>query len=494
VSVTQATNMEKLLNLRNTIIVVGVLTLWRLDLSAGLQLHPDEAYYWLWSRHLDIAYYDHSPLVAYFIWITTLFSETELWVRLSGTIVTLITSILMWQLAIQLFRNSVVAAGSVILFNVYPLTMLGLIVITPDIPLFMFWSLSVYLFWQIMRSNKTWLWYALGVSFGLALLSKYTAILLLPCFFLYLLITEDRRWLKTFYPYVSLLIGLLCFLPVVFWNNAHDWVSFKFQLGHGLNGQDYSFGRVVEYIVGQLLVTGPIAWLLGMYSAFVWLFRKDKEQLFLILTTLPVIMFFGFTSLKTVAAPNWPVFVYFSFSILVTKYFLDSPSLLRRSLWYSALLISLLLSSIMTLHAKFGVIPLARFSKELAIADPTNQFYGWRELGAEFKKYPDMKFAVTPSHQLAAEIIYYTNENLFVQTDRKATRTSQFDLWPWPNEFKEKNGFYVWEEGSAVGPYSEYFTSNTVSDTLTIFRGGVAIRSFRIVAGQYRRTPPFPGD
>jgi len=68
--------MEKFLNPRNTIIVVGVLTLWRLYLSAGLQLHPDEAYYWLWSRHLDIAYYDHSPLVAYFIWITTLFSET----------------------------------------------------------------------------------------------------------------------------------------------------------------------------------------------------------------------------------------------------------------------------------------------------------------------------------------------------------------------------------------------------------------------------------
>ena len=152
------------------------------------------------------------------------------------------------------------------------------------------------------------------------------------------------------------------------------------------------------------------------------------------------------------------------------------------------------LSSIMTLHAKFGVIPLARFSKELAIADPTNQFYGWRELGAELKKYPDIKFAVTPSHQLAAELIYYTNENLFVQTDRKATRTSQFDLWPWPNEFKGKNGFYVWEEGSAVGPYTEYFTSNTVSDTLTIFRGGVPVRSFRIVAGQYRRTPPFPGD
>jgi len=486
--------MEKFLNPRNTIIVVGVLTLWRLYLSAGLQLHPDEAYYWLWSRHLDIAYYDHSPLVAYFIWMTTLFSETELWVRLSGTIVTLITSVLMWQLAIQLFRNSVVAAGSVMLFNVYPLTMLGLIVITPDIPLFLFWSLSVYLFWQIMRSNKTWLWYALGVSFGLALLSKYTAILLLPCFFLYLALTEDRRWLKTFYPYVSLLIGLLCFLPVVFWNNAHDWVSFKFQLGHGLSGQDYSFGRVAEYIGGQIFLTGPIVWLLGIYSAFAWFFRKDKAQLFLILTAIPVIMFFGLTSLRKVASPNWPVFAYFTFSILLTKYFLDSSSLIRRSLWYCALFVSLLLSSIFTLHAKFSVIPLAKFSKELAVADATNQFYGWRELGAELKKYPDMEFAVTPSHQLAAELIYYTNENLLVQTDKKATRTSQFNLWPELKEFEGKNGFYVWEEGGSVGLYTDYFTSATVSDKLTISRGGVPVRSYRIIAGKNRHPLPSPGD
>ena len=70
--------MEKLFNKRNTIIFVGVLTLWRLYLSAELQLHPDEAYYWLWSRNLDVAYFDHSPLVAYFIWFTTLLSKSEL--------------------------------------------------------------------------------------------------------------------------------------------------------------------------------------------------------------------------------------------------------------------------------------------------------------------------------------------------------------------------------------------------------------------------------
>jgi undecaprenyl-diphosphatase len=486
--------MEKLFNKRNTIIFVGLLTLWRLYLSAGLQLHPDEAYYWLWSRHLDIAYFDHSPLVAYFIWLTTLFSKSELWVRLSGTIVSLVVSLLMWRLALQIFGSVLIAAGSVVLFNVYPLTMLGLIIITPDIPVFLFWSLSIYLFWQAIQSNKSWLWFALGVSFGLALLSKYTAILLVPCLFIYLLLTEDRRWLKTFHPYLALLTGLVFFLPVVYWNSRHDWISFAFQLNHGLGGQDYSFDRIAQYFGGQLLVAGPVAPLLGIYAAIAISFRKNKAQLFLILTALPIIMFFGFSSLKKLAGPNWPVFAYFTFSILVTKYFLDSPSKIRRALWYAALFASFFVSAIVTLQAKFSLLPLARFSKELAVADATNQFYGWRELGVELMKYPGMAFAVAPSHQLGAEIAYYTNEKLLVQTDENAARPSQFNFWPFPYRLKGNNGFYVWAEADTPGPYGEYFSATTGIDTLTIYRGGVAVLNFKFIRGQNSLIPPFPGN
>jgi len=484
--------MENIFNRRNTIILVGMLTLWRLYLSAELQLHPDEAYYWMWSRNLAVGYFDHSPLVAYFIWLTTLFSKAELWVRLSGTIVTLIISVLTWKLALQLSRSTVVASGSVMLFNVYPLSMLGLIVITPDIPVLLFWSVSVYIFWQIMRSNKTWLWYVLGFSFGLALLSKYTAVLLVPCLFLYLVFTEDRHWLKTFYPYLSLLIGLLCFLPVVYWNNDHNWVSFGFQLNHGFNGQSYSITRVAEYVGGQLLVVGPITWFLGVYAAFAWFFRKNKEQLFLILMAFPIILFFGVSSLRKLAGPNWPVLAYFTFSILVTGCFLESASKIRRFLWHGAFLASVLLSAIMTLHARFSVIPLASFSEELAVTDATNSFYGWRELGAELKKYPGMKFAIVPSHQLCAVISYYTDGEILVHADENAARPSQFNLWNWPNGLKGSNGFYVWANGDSVGPYGEYFTSTTGINTLSIFRDGIAVRSYRIIPGHDGITPLFP--
>lgn len=481
--------MEKFLDQRNTVILVGVLTLWRLYLSAELQLHPDEAYYWLWSRRLDVAYFDHPPLVAGFIWLTTLFSNAELWVRLSGTLVSLIASGLTWRLAMQLFRSVPVAAGSVMLFNVYPLTLLGLTVMTPDVPLFLFWSLSVYLFWQIIRSNKAWLWYALGVSFGLALLSKYTAVLLVPCIFIYLALTEDRRWLKTVHPYLSFLIGCFFFLPVVYWNSQHDWVSFLFQIRNGLGGDAYSLGNVAQYIGGQLLVAGPVVLPLGMVAALLGLYRRDKEALLLVCTAVPIIVFFGLSSFRTVAGPNWPMFAYVTFSILVTRYCLESASKVRRALWSIAFFSSLTLSATVTLHAKFGLIPIERYSRELAAADATNWFYGWRELAVELKKYPGKAFAVTPSHQLSAEIIYYTDASLLAQTDRIA-RPSQFNLWRWPSSLQGKDGLYVWTEGDAVDPYGDYFSLTSRDAPLLVYRDGKAVRTYHIVSGHQSLIPP----
>jgi hypothetical protein len=126
------------------------------------------------------------------------------------------------------------------------------------------------------------------------------------------------------------------------------------------------------------------------------------------------------------------------------------------------------------------------FSREAAVADPTNWFYGWRELAAELTKSPGMAFAVAPSHQISAEIIYYTNEKIFVQADAQRARPSQFTLWRWPNELQGKNGFYVWSDDSPAGPIGDYFTSTTGADTLTIFRGDIPVRSYRIIAGQNR--------
>lgn len=478
--------MQQVLTKRNTLLLVAVLALWRLYLSSALQLHPDEAYYWLWSRYLDVSYFDHPPMVAYFIWVSTFFSKSELWVRFSGTLVLLLLSGLMWRIAMQLFKSEPVAAGSVLLFNLYPLTMLGMIVITPDVPVLLFWSVSVYLFLRIMDSQQTWLWYPLGVTFGMALLSKYTAVLMVPCFLLYLLLTEERRWLKTVHPYLAMGVGFLCFLPVVFWNSGNEWVSFIFQLKHGLGANNFNASNAAQYTAGQMLIAGPITWLLGMYAAGVSWYRRDKNTLLLACTAVPVILFFGFTSFRKLAGPNWPAFAYFSFSLLVSQYGLAGYSKIRRSLWSAALLSTLALSLTATLHARFSFLPL---SEELASADATNWFYGWRELGAELKKQTGQNLAITPSHQLSAEIIYYTDAHVSAQTARQS-RPSQFNLLALPGSPRGKDPLYVWTDADYPDLDPAYFAASSNNDRFNAYREGRVVRTYHIISGQPALIPP----
>lgn len=478
--------METLLTPRSTLAFLIVLTLWRLYLSATLQLHPDEAYYWLWSRHLDLGYFDHSPLVAYCIWLTTRLSNAEIWVRLSGILVSLLSSGLVWKLSLELFSSRRVAAASVLLFNAFPLTTFGLMVITPDVPVFMFWALSVYFFWQLIRSEQAGWWYGLGLSFGFALLSKYTAVLLLPCVFLYLVLTRHRRWLTTPHPYLALALGLSCFLPVIYWNSQHGWVSFLFQWQHGLHSPDFSAARVAEYLAGQLLIVGPLAWLAGMYAIAQGAFRPKLEPLLLplLVSAIPV-LFFALSSLKKVAGANWPMFAYFSFSIVVSHYLLTQPSKWRRALWAGSFMVSLLLMLVMTLHARFGVLPLSKYSEDLARADATNWFYGWRELGRELQRYPQTGFAVTPSHQLSAAIFYYTQGQLPVFTAPYA-RPSAFNYWRPSSEIDRREGIYIWVDGDLPGPYADYFSSPRQPQLLTVYRDLGRVRSYQIISGPPR--------
>ncbi len=473
--------MEKLFTKRNTIIFIGILTVWRIFLNATLELHPDEAYYWVWTRHLQLSYFDHPPMIAWFIKITTLFSSSEFFVRFSGILVSIILSVLIWALARELFKEEKVAAASAMLLNVYPLMMSGTIIITPDVPAFLFWALGIFFAWQIFSRNKAFYWYLLGIVFGLSLLSKYTSVLLAPCIFLYMLFTEDRRWFKTIHPYLAFLTGLILFLPVVIWNMDNSWISFRFQAGHGLKGYD-SFGGVLEYLGGQLLVLSPFAWLLGIWATGAFSFSKTREKLFTGLTSFPVILIFALTSFKHAAAPNWPALAYFSFTPALCAYFLNGAKW-KKILFNFAFIFSFLLSSLAALHAGLSIIPLEKINGEWARTDATNWFYGWKELAARIRRYPDVKFIITPSHTLSATLEYYLSGKAEVYADNNIGRFSQYNLWKTP--FRPgAEAMYVSLEGEALDAYKRYFSEPVTQEFVEVHRGKTPIKKFRIIYGK----------
>ena len=481
--------MDRILTKRNTLFIVAALTLWRAYLSATIQLHPDEAYYWLYSRRLDLGYYDHAPLIGYLIRLTTFFSSQELWVRFGGLLETVIVSVISWVLSIQLFGVRKIASASVLTLNVLPLTMAGSIVMTPDNPLFLFVGLTTYFCWQIVATQKVRYWYLLGIAFGLSLLSKYTGVLIAPSLFIFILATDERKWLKTIHPYAAFLLGCAFFLPVVYWNSRHEWMSFAFQLKHGLGGETYKIGRVLTYIGGQMIVASPVLWVAGAVASVLYLFKKDKRTLFLSLTFLPTMLFFAYSSLKRTAAANWPCTAYVIFGILVSRYLLDGSKKKER-IWIAGVLLSLILSLTAGLHTRFGIIPMAKISPALAEADATQFFFGWRELAQKLEKDPSIKVVITNNHLVVEETIYYTRERVFADVNWRSPGPNQYGLWKIPENVIGADGVCIDVLGKyGPPPCNDYFTSIGAESTLPVVRDGRVIRTYHIVRGIGFRPP-----
>jgi len=474
--------MERLFNKKTAFFAVSAVVLFKIFLSAALELHPDEAYYWLWAQHLALGYYDHSPMVAYFIKLTTLFSDSEFFVRFSSLIVTVVLSVFTWKFAKKLFGETV-ASASVIIVNTLPLMMVASVIITPDTPVFLFYSLSVYFLYSLIETGKIKYWYITGLFFGLAMLSKYTAVLFALCLLVYMISAKKLVWFKNLHFYMMFVTALAVFMPVVIWNSQNSWISFTYQLNHGLYNSKLNFGYIFEYLGAQCLVAGPFIFIAGLFAAFKAYSSKDPKKIFLASFSVPVIAFFIFTALKRLPGANWPAFAYFTFCIMAAQYLLSDVTKLKKRVLIIGIAFNVFVSVLLGLHAKYSIFPLHMFSEKAAVADATNWFTGWREFGKKLSG-AGAKYVVTHSHQWGGAIAYYTRGKIkavIVDSDRP----NQFAYWPIPDDLSSAKTAYVRIDNRM----EEDFTEIPDAEAMYAFRNGLAIRQYALtVSGGYEMT------
>jgi undecaprenyl-diphosphatase len=465
--------MEKIFNKKNTFFLVGFAVLFKLFLSCGLELHPDEAYYWLWSVHLAPGYYDHSPMVAYFIKITTLFSDSEIFVRFSSIITTIILSFLTWKFVKKLFGETV-AAASVIILNTFPLMLIGSVIITPDTPLFLFWSFTIYYLWKLVETKRTKYWYITGVFFGLAMLSKYTGVLFVPCLLVYMVFDKKLEWFKNKHFYLMFFVSLIIFAPVIYWNWQNGWISFTYQLNHGLYNTKLNFGYIFEYLGGQALIAGPFVFLAGFAAAIMYFFSKDTKKIFLASFSLPIILFFACTALKRLPGANWPAFAYFALSIAAAQYMLGSKN--KKSILVIGIIINIVFSVAAGVHAVYSVIPVYKFSQNAAVADATNWFTGWKTLGENLSDR-DIKYAVTHAHQWGAAIAYYSRGKVIAVLDKvPRNRFNQFAFWDIPEDLAGSKTAIVQIDNRM----EDDFITIPDAEIFFVYRNGIPVRQYAV--------------
>ena len=208
---------------RLALTLLFLVTLFRLWFSTRLELVGDEAYYWLWSRHLDYCYLDKGPMIAWAIRAgTLLFGSTVFGVRFFAVLAAAGTGWGIFLLARRLFDDRT-ALWALCLALVVPLFAVGATLMTIDTLHVLFWTWAAYAFWRARDSERLFPWVLTGVLIGAGILSKYTALAELFSFALFCAWNPaDRRHLRR--PGFWLMVGvaLLFLLPAYVWNVQHQ--------------------------------------------------------------------------------------------------------------------------------------------------------------------------------------------------------------------------------------------------------------------------------
>lgn len=270
---------------------------------------PDEAYYWTWGFHLDLSYFDHPPMVAILGYLgeftrsafTFLGPGALRWPALllgHG-------ALYFWLRYFDLIEDRPAPDARKTLWLwimlLHPFFGMGSFILNPDVPLMFFWALGFFFFARALRLGRLTDYAALGATLGLAFLSKYHIVIVIPILLAAVLADPGLPRPKWRYVPATLLAGLIFSSPVLVWNARHDWISFRFQAQHGLGGETWDPMWTATYVVGQLLLFFPF-FLPALGRAL-----RERPRSILSLQTLFPWAFFLVTSFKNVVEANWPI-------------------------------------------------------------------------------------------------------------------------------------------------------------------------------------------
>jgi 4-amino-4-deoxy-L-arabinose transferase-like glycosyltransferase len=277
---------------------------------------PDEAYYWVWSKALAAGYLDHPPMVA--LWIrlgTTIAGDGNLGVRLLAPFAAALGSWMLVRAGDDLLPGRNAGLWAAALLNATLIFAVGATTMTPDTPLLLFWTMTLWALARVHATGQGRWWLVAGLAGGLALDSKYTAALLAPAILSWLVLAPTMRpWLRRWQPYAAAVLALAVFSPVLSWNAAHGWASFAKQGGRAA---DWDPARALQFvgelIAGQVGLATPLIALLCGGAIILALRRaisgRSEWVLLAALSALPCVVFLQHALGDRVQA-NWPSIIF----------------------------------------------------------------------------------------------------------------------------------------------------------------------------------------
>lgn len=245
----------------------------------------DEAYYMDWARRSpfpSFGFFDHPPFVSWQAGLSRIL-HSILAARVGVLVAAGVTFYFNWLTAYKLWgdRRAAFAAAAVAQATFGGIA--NSFLLTPDSGLALWWSIAVHEALVALRGNDR-RWLTAGLATGAGLLAKYTMLLIGPVF-LFGLIFENRRQLRSHWPYLGGVCALLVFSLNLYWNAQNNWTTLKFQFGHGFSvSQDITTSsllpdaRGAETGLPSMILYQDLQKAMGAVPGFEEVKRKDRPQ------------------------------------------------------------------------------------------------------------------------------------------------------------------------------------------------------------------------
>lgn len=426
--------------------------------AAFMEIHVDEAYYWVYSRFLDWGYYDHPPMVAVFIKIGTFLTQSELGARMLSVITNTAALYFLWKIVERYANNPWLFSClyfSFVIFHIF-----GFIT-SPDSPLLFFSMLYLYFLSKYIREEK-FEWstvLVLAVAAAGMMYSKYHGILLL-----FFSIIGYWQLLKRPSFWVIVAIAVTLYLPHLWWQMQNDYPSVQYHILERTN-RLYKLSYTTDFLVSILLVTGPLtSWYL-FYNFFKQKIKGDVFLRILRVSFWGIMLFFLLATSKNNVQAQWVLLAYIPFFILTYIALAQRPALPR---WFYTLLY--VTAGLMFLVRMAVIIPIPAIQNIKVV----KTYWGHEELAQSIARQAAGRPVIFENgFQKPSSYNFYNDRLDGFAYDSRNYRKTQYDYWPIEDSIRHKNIYLVRESSF----------ENNLQDTMqTTLKGtwyGVQIDSLR---------------
>jgi membrane-associated phospholipid phosphatase len=395
------------------VIVLGLVARWIYLASGLISLSGDEAYQWLWSKHLALSYFSKPTGIALLQWAGThIAGDTELGVRFFSPVIAAVLSFVVLRF---LARETGARTAFWVLMATLatPLLVAGSVLMTIDPPLVLCWMLAIVAGWRALQPNVTTRdWLCAGLAMGLGVLFKQSAVYQILCWAIFFgLQPAARPQLRTAGPWLALLIFSLGLLPSIIWNAQHGWVTFHHLSDNaGLNHPWHpTLANFLDFILSEAGLLNPVFFVAACWAAFAtWKQRKENPlALYLFCMSVPVFVGHALYALHSRILPNWIAPVVPPLFCLTALYWHDRQRF-AKCLLVAGLFPGIILSAFMYDSDLIGKL-VAKLPGEV---DPSHRVRGWREttqmVEKERVRFDPNSFVIADRYATAGLFSFYS--------------------------------------------------------------------------------------